>query len=248
MAIIKTGVDLILDAGAAGGENPLVTETGAAAPSPRWVAGDVFDLRLRFVAAAANLSTNFTEASLPASWSLVFIIKEKPNAQSALAKVFDFGVSVDGAKTFYTALLNLNTSPLLMLLENGLETKEFWAEAHVQDAGGNIRQSYQFRVNIGPKVYRGELAPPAEALPEYPPPGAIPVALRGTFAVPVGTGVMEIVVNHDRDYVPVVTVRAPNGTAPFITARTRDVTRASFFVDFSATIKQGGYHVDIIGL
>jgi len=248
MAVITTGIDLIIDAGAAGGRNPLVTETGNAGTGPQWIAGDIFDLRLRFVSERRNLSGNMGEASLPASWSLLFLVKEKPFSSKVLAKAFDFGISVDGEKTIYTALLNLNTDPLLDLLAYKDSTVPLWAEVQVQDAGGNVRQSYQFMVQVGPKVYRGESAPPTEALPEYPPPGAIPVVLRTTLPIPIGVGSMEIQVNHDRDYIPVVSVRAPNGTAPFITARVRDVTRQGFFVDFSATIKQGGYYVDVIGL
>jgi len=248
MAAIRTGIDIIIDASAVGGANPLITETGSPAGVPRWIAGDLLDLRLRFTSPEASLTKNFTEASLPASWAVLFLVKEKPFSKAALAMTSDFGVSVDGDKTFYTALLNLNTVPLWDLLEFRDNTIELWAEIQLQDAGGTLRQSYQFRVLVGPKVIRGEGEPPAGALPEYPPPGAIPVALRGTYPVPTGTGSMEITVNHDRDYTPVVTVRAPNATAPFITARTRDVTRQSFFVDFSATIKQGGYYVDVIGL
>ena len=248
MGIIKTGCDLILDAGAAGGGNPLINETGGGAAGPQWVAGDVFDLRLRFAEENHNVTKNFEEARWPASWSLLFALKEKPYAKNALAFTDAFGVSVAGEKTFYTALLNLNTKPLVELLDYKEAPLELWGEVEVKDAGGSVRQSYQFRIKVGPKVWRDEPAPEAEALPEYPPPGAIPVRLAGTYAVPVGAGCLEIPVVHDRDYVPVVTVRAPGQDSPLIFARTRNVTREGFVVDFSATIKLEGYYVDFIGL
>jgi hypothetical protein len=247
MTIIP-GIDLTIDADAAGGANPLVTESGGAAGKPRWVAGDVFDLRLSFVAGSRDVTSGRRPAALPASWAILFLVKETPFDPTAHAGASGFGVTVDGDKTFYTALLNLNTEPLTRRLQATERAVEFWAELQLQDSGGNVRQSYQFKVDIGPKVHRGEGGPPVVPLPEYPPPGAIPVALRGTYAVPAGSGSLLVVVNHDRDYTPVVSVRAPNGSAPFITARTRDVTRESFMVDFSATIQQGGYHVDVIGL
>lgn len=247
METIKTGCDLIIDAGASGGLNPLVSESGSQAGAPQWIIGDAFDLRVRFVQASADTLRPFVETRLPGSWALVFVLKKAPQSKEIFASAMEWGLSVEGDKTFYTSFLNLNTDALVKQFEFENSQLELWAEIEVQDASGVRRLSFQWKVKINQQVYRGEVVPAPEEQPAYPAPGAIPVRLVGSVPIPEGSTGLHIPVEHTRDYIPVAVVNAPGQAAPLIFCRTREVTREGFYVDFSSTVKQGGYYVNWIG-
>ena len=235
---------MIIDADAPGGVFPLLTAEGATAPSPKFVAGDHFDLFLQFARRPAALGGDLTYLALSGSWSIMVGMRASRLASSSLlASAVDFGVSGDG----YMAALSLNTTEMLAVFATTATPQTIWMDIEIADAGNTRRVTYQFAVSINPQAYMAGETDPTPAEPEYPAPGAIPVRMVGSVDISPGATSVDIDVSADRDYVPVCVVRLPaDGDLAIFVTCTHSLDRDGFTAVLSAAPEKEGYKLDYI--
>jgi hypothetical protein len=244
MSTLTPTFALIIDSALPGGAYPLLTAAGASATIPQWTAGDIFDLSIRFAQRSATLGGALTYLPLAGSWTITAGLKSnRASATSLIASASDFGLS---ETDIYTAELSLDTAEVLALIASGTAVS-VWMDIEVANAGNTRRATYQFPIQINPQVYGAGETDPTPEEPAYPAPGAIPVRIVGSVAIPVGVLSLDVVVDSDRDYIPVCMVRKPLATDPNIIAvSTHSLTQAGFTVQFSSDAEKEGYILDYI--
>lgn len=173
MALTRTA-DLYLHNARPPGSVLLSSLTDRTVPeAPSWIEGDKCLLRVRFCDVPAAINAAISTSALPDDNVIVLGAKKVRGSGAVLFNATAWTKVVNGADTYYQAVLNLNTVNLAAAFGSE-QVLAVWVDIEVQapalDEGEEAdRATWQFQVAIRRQAYAGE-APVAEGPPVMPAP------------------------------------------------------------------------------